>query len=91
MKKTNIGLVAHCEKALREKWFYLWGDFGRIATKSLIHSNIRQYPDNARWRTYVQGAIGKTRVCNCYGLVKGYLWWIDDNSNPRYKYSRGFQ
>jgi cell wall-associated NlpC family hydrolase len=84
MKYTNTALVAHCKKALAEGWFYLWGSFAQIATKAVIDNNIRQYPDNARWRSYASKAIGKTRVCDCYGLVKSFLWWTGDKSNPKY-------
>jgi len=82
--KTNIELVKHAEFALSEKWFYLWGAYGQKATQSLIDSNIKQYPDNEKWRAYVSQAIGKNRVCDCYGLVKSCLWWTDDKSNPKY-------
>jgi len=82
--KTNYDLVAHCEKALKEKWFYLWGTFGQIATQSLLEANIKQYPENDEWRSYAQGAIGKTRFCDCYGLIKGCLWWTGDEGSPKY-------
>lgn len=84
MQKTNIGLVQHSEKALAEKWGYMWGSFGQISTKAVIDSNIRQYPTNEKWRSYLQKSIGKTRLCDCYGLVKGYLWWAGDTTNPKY-------
>jgi len=84
MNKTNKGLVAHCENALKEGWYYLWGTYAQKATQSVIDSNIKQYPSNEAWRSYASKAIGKTRVCDCYGLVKSYLWWVDDNSNPKY-------
>ena len=81
---TNTGLVAHAKKALNEKWFYGWGTYGQLATAALIESNIRQYPENAAWKTYMTVAVGKTRLCDCYGLVKSYLWWTSDGANPKY-------
>jgi len=84
MEKTNAGLAAHCEMALSQGWYYLWGTYGEIATQALLDANIKQYPDNASWRSYAAGAIGKTRFSDCYGLVKSYLWWADDNGNPKY-------
>jgi len=81
---TNLGLCAHCEKALREKWYYLWGTYGQRATQKLIDDKISRYPDNARWRSYVSAAIGRTRVSDCYGLVKSYLWWQGDGLDPKY-------
>jgi hypothetical protein len=44
--KTNIGLAKHCEKALKEEWFYLWGSFGQLSTQTTIDNNIKQYKDN---------------------------------------------
>ena len=84
MKKTNIGLVTHSQQALNQKWFYMWGGYGQISTLEVIKNNIRQYSSNERWRTYLEGSIDVTRVCDCYGLVKSYLWWVDDYSNPKY-------
>ena len=41
---------------------------------------------NENWR-YVYGGYGQisggTRVADCAGLIKSYLWWTDDSSNPR--------
>jgi len=84
MGKTNTDLVKHAEKALKESWYYLWGAYGQKATQAYIDSNIKQYPDNAKWRVYVSAAVGKNRVCDCYGFVKGFLWWTDDSGNPKY-------
>jgi len=84
MSKTNIGLTEHAEKALKEAWYYLWGAYGQIASQPVLSNNIRQYSSNETWRNYAEGAIGKTRFCDCYGLLKSYLWWVDDNSNPIY-------
>jgi len=82
--KTNIELVKHAEFALSEKWYYLWGAYGQKATQTVIDNNIKQYPVNEQQRGYVSAAIGKNRVCDCYGLVKSCLWWADNNSNPKY-------
>lgn len=85
MSKTNIRLVAHAEKALKEEWYYGWGAYGQIAVAALLTSLINQYSGNAGWRTYMMGAVtAGTRLCDCYGLIKSYLWWTDDNSNPKY-------
>lgn len=41
---------------------------------------------NTHWR-YSYGASGQisgsSRVSDCAGLIKSYLWWTNDNSNPR--------
>ena len=84
--KTNLGLVAHAEKALKEKWFYGWGSYGQKATVSLVESLVRQYVSmNTRWKSYMTGAVNaNSRLCDCYGLIKSYLWWSSDNANPKY-------
>lgn len=84
MPKTNLELVKHCEMALKEKWFYLWGSYAQLATQAVIDANIRQYPVNEKWRSYVTKAIGNNRVCDCYGLIKSFLWWVDGKSSPKY-------
>lgn len=84
MSKTNAGLVEHAQKILAERWYYLWGAYGQISTQAYLDANIKQYPDNEQWRSYASGAINKTRYSDCYGMVKSYLWWTDDKSNPKY-------
>lgn len=84
MSKTNTGLVEHCKKALAEDWYYLWGAYGQYATKSYLDANIKQYPQNQKWSAYASEAVGKTRYADCYGLIKSYLWWTSDNSEPKY-------
>lgn len=45
---------------------------------------LRAY--NQGWR-YVYGAYGQisgnTRIIDCSGLIKSYLWWTNDSSNPK--------
>lgn len=86
MQHSNTGLAAHAEKALREKWYYGWGAYGQKATNALVTSLVSQYPSmNTQWKSYMQKAVtAGTRLCDCYGLVKSYLWWVDDNANPKY-------
>jgi len=84
MKFTNTGLVQHSKKALKEGWYYGWGAFGKKATKDLVDNLCKQYTDNEKWRTYMMGAVGKSRLCDCYGLIKSYLWWQSDDKDPTY-------
>lgn len=87
--KKNTDLIAYCEKALKEKWVYLWGTYGQKATQALLESNIRQYPSNENWRSYASKAIPNNRFCDCYGLLKGFMW---SDSNGVIKYgSNGCQ
>jgi hypothetical protein len=82
MTKTNAGMVAYCEKALAEKWFYGWGAYGQKATAALVDSLIKQYPSmNTKRKDYMLRAVAQgTRLSDCYGLVKGYLFQQDDGS-----------
>lgn len=81
--KTPAGLVQHAQKALNEKWWYVWGTFGNVLTESLLESKAKQYP------TYNGGAnkaihrkhLGQT-ACDCVGLIKGYCMWNDAMDKP---------
>jgi hypothetical protein len=76
MAKSNAGLVSYCEKALSEKWYYGWGAYGQKATSALVDSLVSQYPAmNTQWKSYMLKAVtAGTKLCDCYGLVKGYLF-----------------
>ncbi len=67
-------------RALEENWFYGWGAYGQKATPEFVDSLIMRYPEmNTKWRSYMLRAVKEnTRLCDCYGLVKSYLWWQDD-------------
>ena len=85
MAFTNSGLAEQAKKALSEGWHYGWGDFGRKATAANISALVSLYPSiNAQWKNYMSQAIGKTRLCDCYGIVKSYLWWQGDDKDPKY-------
>lgn len=84
--KTPEGLVQHAQKALSEKWWYVWGTFGNVLTESLLESKAKQYP------TYNGGtnkAIHRKHLgqiaCDCVGLIKGYCMWDDKTDNPVYR------
>ena len=81
--KTPAGLVAHAQKALSEKWWYVWGTFGNTLTESLLASKIKQYPqynNDALHRPH----LGQT-VSDCVGLIKGYCMWDDKTDKPVYR------
>lgn len=44
MSKTNFDLVKQAEKALSEKWGYVWGSWGQILTEKLLQQKLKQYP-----------------------------------------------
>lgn len=81
---TNYELVEFCEKALEEKWGYVWGTFGQILTPSRFRQKLRQYPINAGiYESFIRSNwLGKQTV-DCVGLIKGALW----NVNGKIKYS----
>lgn len=83
MSKTNLELVQHCEKALKEKWYYLWGSYAQLSTQNTINSLLKQWPTNEKYRAEFEKTIGKTRLCDCYGLVKSFLWWTGDKTDPK--------
>lgn len=62
----------------------IFAGFGQKSTQEVINNNIRHYTEKEKWRTYVKKSIEKTRVCDCYGLLKSYLWLAYDNSNHKY-------
>ena len=85
---TNLGLVELAKKALNENWGYVNGTFGNILTENLLNQKCNQAGGvgeyNSYWRNkYIKNFIGK-RVSDCYGLVKAYTWWTDEDSSPKY-------
>lgn len=96
MEKTNLGLVAFVEKALLEKWGYVWGTFGNVLTLPLFNQKILQYPDMVgRYKdTIAKQWVGR-QTADCIGLIKAYLWWdgkkinyqahTDINANKMYE------
>jgi hypothetical protein len=86
MKFTNMGLVEHAKKAVREQWHYGYGTFGERATRTVINRIVTQYPNqNARFESFLIIAAAKPyRLCDCYGLVKSFVWWNGDNADPLY-------
>lgn len=77
--KNNIGLIEHCEKALKEGWGYIWGTYGKVLTSSLLQNKLQQYPKEVgKYLDYIQkNYIGK-RTADCVGLIKAFLWWDVD-------------
>lgn len=72
---TNLSLVEHAKKALREKWGYVWGTFGQLLTPSLLTQKINQYPEGVgNWQTYIKKNWMGRKVTDCVGLIKGCYW-----------------
>lgn len=69
-KKTVDGLIAHCEKALKEKWQYVYGAKGKKTTLAQIQSLRRIYGSGCVWPSDDKKA-GKI-CCDCSGLISSY-------------------
>ena len=91
MSKTAKGLVDFAKKALKENWGYCLGTYGSILTPAYLKQKQNQAGRvgeyNTRQNAYLQKFINK-RVSDCYGLVKGFLWWQGENKNPKYNRSQ---
>lgn len=78
-KYTNLGLVKHCEKALKMNTMYMWGGVLREITERYINqvSGIKgyekQYPESRKAK--LRTVIGKKYFgVDCVGLIKSYYW-----------------
>lgn len=88
---TSTGLVDFAYKALNEKWGYVYGSTGQVMTQSIIDAKASKYPSvyetvKDDGRTTYEHAVGwiGDRAADCSGLIKSYLWWNGDDSNPGY-------
>lgn len=85
MSNTNLELVDFAKKALVEKWGYCLGTFGQVLSPALLQQKLSQGSGvgayNTANRAYLNSFMGK-RVSDCYGLVKGFVWW--NGGNVRY-------
>lgn len=81
----NLKLVEFAKKALNENWGYCLGSFGNILTPAFMAQKMAQGYGvgiyNTRHKTYLGKFLNK-RVTDCYGLVKGFVWW--NGGNVRY-------
>ena len=82
---TNYMLATFCEQALKQKTLYMWGTYGKPITKSLIVDKTKQYPTkySETRQAYLKKHIdGKTRGCDCAGLIKWALWTNASINSP---------
>lgn len=83
--KTAEGLVNHAQRALSEKWWYVWGTFGNLLTQSLLDSKAAQYPQyNGGANKAIHAKHIGEMVSDCVGLIKGYCMWDDKTDKPVY-------
>ncbi len=80
MPKTNKGLVRYAKAMLGHPYWY--GTYGQISTKALYRTKKKQYPLQYQWPCPASQL--NTRVFDCVGLIKGYLWSKNINSGPKY-------
>ena len=84
---TNTGLVAFAHKALAENWGYCLGSFGNILTDAFLNQKLAQGGGvgayNTKHKAYLARYRNK-RVSDCYGLVKAYVWWTGERTQPKY-------
>ena len=86
---TTKGLVKHCERALAEKWGYVWGTFGFVLTEESLRYKLRQYPRMIQNKLPVIRAkwLGR-RTADCVGLIKSYIWWDYELNDPVYNMNK---
>lgn len=86
---NNIELVEFSKKAYREGWGYVWGTFGQVLTTQVLDQKSRQYWSQVGNRKeFIRQLWLNKRVADCVGLIKAAMWWVGDNSNPRYNASQ---
>jgi len=84
MSKTNKGLVEWAKKMLGHPYWY--GTYCNTSSRSLYASKKKQYPSMYEWKLTSNQL--NTKVTDCVGLIKGYLWCKDFNSTPKYNGSQ---
>ena len=76
--KTNRGLVDYANKALKEKWGYVWGTFGLTLTETLLRQKIAQYPIQVGlYQILIRNRWLNKKTADCVGLIKSYIWYND--------------
>lgn len=69
-KKTVAGLIAHCEKALKEGWKYVYGAKGTKLNKTQINSLRKIYGPGCVW--WSDSNKAGYICCDCSGLISSY-------------------
>lgn len=83
--KTPAGLVKHAQRAVKEKWWYVWGTYGSLLTEELLEMKAKQYPkyNGGANKELHRRHLGQT-VSDCVGLIKGYCMWDERQDRPIY-------
>jgi hypothetical protein len=86
VKLTNIGLVEHAQKALKERWGYVRGSYGQILTEPILQAKLKQCKDDVgRYLDFIKRHYMGRRTADCVNLIKSYLWWDNSKNNPVYQ------
>lgn len=89
IERTADNLVKFCKSVLGCGFFY--GTFGQTATKQLYLDKKSQYPNYYEFSYESFSKYFGTRVCDCAGLIKWFLWSDNmKNKNPTYKASEDY-
>lgn len=81
--KTAKELVSYAHAALKAKWGYVWGSYGKILTETEFERLLKQYPDGVgKYKDFIQSHWLNKPSTDCVGLIKGFLWW--DGTNYKY-------
>ena len=83
LSKTNTGLAEYAKAMVGHPYWY--GCFGQTSTKALYEAKKKQYPSYYTW-ALTSSQLG-TKVFDCVGLIKGYLWSATTSSAPKYNAS----
>lgn len=86
IERTNANLVEFVKDVVGSGYWY--GCFGQLSSERLYKDKKAQYPD---YYTFSYASYAKdfgTRVCDCAGLIKWFLWSDSmGNKAPTYKAS----
>lgn len=87
--RTNTNLAEFCKQVVGHPYWF--GCFGQKASSSLYSSKKAQYPAYYEWDKSTYTDDYGTRVCDCAGLIKWFLW-SDSMSNkaPTYRASEDY-
>lgn len=81
--KTAKELVSYAHLALKAKWGYVWGSYGKLLTETEFERLLKQYPDGVgKFKDFIKAHWLNRHTTDCVGLIKGFLWW--DGTNYKY-------
>ena len=86
IERTNTNLVEFCKDVVGHGYWY--GCFGQLGSDSLYRAKKNQYPDYYQFSYDSYAKDFGSRVCDCAGLIKWFLWSDSmGNKAPTYKAS----